>query len=230
MIKLNNISKNFGQKEVLKDISCEFKLGKTYALLGRNGVGKTTLLKIIARKSIATSGEIINDFITDGKFSVSCHFDPIEVRYHAGFLGTVKQLYAEYAQYLPNLDMKYVEELSNKFGIDINKKLKLTNAQKSLLTVIITLASNQDVLIFDEPVQLLSSDLRDLFYKELIKVISNEDKLVFLSTHIINEIQNIVTDVLILKKTELVVQSDIESLMEKHDNISLEDIFVKEVL
>lgn len=83
------------------------------------------------------------------------------------------------------------------------------------------------MLVFDEPVQLLGADLRELFYKELLNVTMNGDKIVLLSTHIINEIQNIASNVLIIKDSELIINEECDSLKEKNNNISLEEIFMK---
>ncbi len=229
MIKLKNISKSFGDKEVLKNISCELTSGNTYALLGRNGVGKTTLLKILARKNFATEGSVEHELLDNDRLSICCHFDPIEYVNHMQSYSKVEGFLKDFENFLPEFDFEYSLELLSKFNIDKNTKLKkITLAQKSLVTVIATLASNQKILIFDEPVQLLTADLRDIFYKELITVISKEETITIISTHIINEIENIVSDVLILKDTELVVDDKVDNLKEKH-NLSLENIFVKVV-
>lgn len=234
-MKINNITKNFTNKNevkyVLKNVSCEFSLGKTYVLLGRNAVGKSTLLKTIARRINPDKGSVeYGDLLKDDTLSIACHFDPLEMANYMSVNYNGLTLFKLYNEYLPNFNFDYAKDLANKFNINLKSKVRnLSAASKATLTVITTLASNQKILIFDEPVQLLSSDLRDLFYKELLSVCMNDEKIVIVSTHIINEIQNIASNVLIIKDSELVVDEEIDVLKEKYDNISLEEIFMKVV-
>lgn len=233
MIKINNLSQNFiinkKEKEVLKDINFELVPGNIYALLGRNGVGKTTLMKLIARKRKIQSGSIeYGEILKNDTLNICCHFDPIEMSNYMSSNQNVNKITKTYSTFLPNFDKEYVLELYKKFGIDLKRKMKsLSDAQKSLVTTLIVLASNQTMLVFDEPVQLLGADLRELFYKELLNVTMNGDKIVLLSTHIINEIQNIASNVLIIKDSELIINEECDSLKEKNNNISLEEIFMK---
>lgn len=200
-----------------------------YGILGRNGVGKTTLLKTINRRMYPTSGNIdygnlINNNIVDiqGFYkSTDSLFSP---------LMTTSKILIKEKKLNTKFDLDYALSLLDKFKISRKKSLlTLNNAQINILGSIITLSSNKTILIFDEPIQYLDLEFRNIFYSELINLCTEEQHIILISTHIINEIQNIISDVVIIKETQVVVNEEVESLREKNNNLSLEEIFMKEV-
>lgn len=233
MITINNLNKSFKDNVVLKDINLQFEIGKMYAILGRNGVGKTTLLKIISRRFIKSSGEInYGELLKKDVLDINAfYFSTDNVTYfNSSFLLTVKKFLVNFKKENEKFNLDYALELANKFNLDLKKRaMGLTPSQKNILGVITTLASNKTILIFDEPIQHLDLEFRNLFYQELINLYSSEKHIILISTHIINEIQNIATNVVIIKDTEVVINEEVEKLKEKNNNESLEDIFMKVV-
>ncbi|MFI3252695.1 MAG: ATP-binding cassette domain-containing protein [bacterium] len=137
MIKINNLSQNFiinkKEKEVLKDINFELVPGNIYALLGRNGVGKTTLMKLIARKRKIQSGSIeYGEILKNDTLNICCHFDPIEMSNYMSSNQNVNKITKTYSTFLPNFDKEYVLELYKKFGIDLKRKMKSLSDAKNL--------------------------------------------------------------------------------------------------
>lgn len=229
MITIKNLNKSFKNTEVLKDINLSFEIGKMYGILGRNGVGKTTLLKTINRRMCPTSGNIdYGNLINNNIVDIQGFYKSTDNLYSP--LMTTSKILIKEKKLNTKFDLEYALSLLDKFKISRKKSLlTLNNAQINILGSIITLSSNKTILIFDEPIQYLDLEFRNIFYGELINLCTEEQHIILISTHIINEIQNIISDVVIIKETQVVVNEEVESLREKNNNLSLEEIFMKEV-
>ena len=214
-IEVKNITKIYGDKKILDNISFNIEEGKIYGLLGRNGVGKTTLLNIISNRIFQKSGEVyIDGENANGNEKVLSKlylmgekdYLPQGMKVTEGLKWT-KTFYEKF-------DMKYAMELSKAFDLNTKSRLKeLSTGYKSIFKIIITLASGADILIFDEPVLGLDANHRELFYSELLKFYSKEEKTIILSTHLIEEITDILEKVIIIKDGKVIEESDVEELL-----------------
>lgn len=231
MININNLNKSFGDNVVLKDINLTFEIGKMYAVLGRNGVGKTTLFKIINRRFNKTSGDInYNSLLNKNILDISGSYTGLDAMTMFNSIFSVKTTLKSFKKYNPNMDLEYAFSLLEKFKLNPKTKLvQMNKSQKNILSFIITLCSNKTILIFDEPIQNVDLEFRNIFYKELLSLFMKNKHLILISTHIINEIENIITDVVILKDNIVVVNEEVDTLKERLNNKSLEEIFMLEV-
>lgn len=231
-IKLSNVCKNFGKKEVLKNISLEIEEGKIYGLLGRNGVGKTTLLRLVTNREILTSGEIFidNENTYENQNAISKIYLMEEKNYFDEEMKIVK-LFKWTKEFYDNFNMNYALDLSKKFSLDINKKLKnLSTGYKSIVKIIIALSSGSEILCFDEPILGLDANHRELFYKELLRFYENTEKTIILSTHLIEEVSNIIEKVIILKNGIVSKNGDVEELLSLAYSIAGKGSIVDEYL
>lgn len=216
-IKLENINKSFGDNNVLKDISLDIEEGKIYGLLGRNGVGKTTLLNIINNRIFADSGEVLIDgrSVEDGEDSLRNIYFMTEKNMMI-LSEKVKNLYKYSKYFYDKFDMDYAMDLSRKFKLNVDKKFgTLSTGYKTISKMIMCLASGAEVMIFDEPVLGLDANHRELFYKELIKRYEELQNTMILSTHIIEEISNIVEKVIILHDGKVFENTDVYELLNR---------------
>ena len=231
-IKLNNVCKSFGRKEVLKNISLEIEEGKIYGLLGRNGVGKTTLLRLITNRELLTSGEILidNENAYENQNAISKIYLMEEKNYFEEEMKILK-LFKWTKEFYKNFNIDYALELSKKFSLDTNKKLKnLSTGYKSIVKIIITLSSGAEILCFDEPILGLDANHRELFYKELLTFYENTEKTIILSTHLIEEVSNIIEKVIILKDGIVSKYGDVEELLSLAYSIAGKGSLVDEYL
>lgn len=231
-IKLSNVCKSFGKKEVLKNISLEIEEGKIYGLLGRNGVGKTTLLRLINNRELLTSGEILidNEVVYENQNAISKIYLMEEKNYFEEEMKVLK-LFKWTKEFYENFNMDYALELSKKFSLNINKKLKnLSTGYKSIVKIIITLSSGTEILCFDEPILGLDANHRELFYKELLMFYEETEKTIILSTHLIEEISSIIEKVIILKDGKVAKYGDVEELLSLAYSISGKGNIVDEYL
>jgi ABC-2 type transport system ATP-binding protein len=221
-IEIKKIHKSFGKTDALKDVSLTFEAEKIYGLLGRNGAGKTTLINIVTNKLFASAGKVLIDGELaeendSAQAKIYCmtekNVHPWEMRVKDGF-----RLAHDFR---PGFDTEYAYSLARKFNLDTGKKIKsLSSGYNSIFKLILTLASDVPVLIFDEPVMGLDAANRELFYKELIAYVSIHPKTVIIATHLIDEVAEVLEQVIILKEGEVVLDKPVESVLELAYSVS----------
>ena len=231
-IELRSVCKSFGDKKIIKNISLKINSGKIYGLLGRNGVGKTTLLRLINNREILTSGEI---FI-DGENSyenqeVLSKIYLMEEKTYFEEDMKISKIFKWTKEFYKNFDMDYALHLSKEFNLNINKKIKeLSTGYSSILKIILALSSGAEILCFDEPVLGLDANHRELFYKELLKIYEKTEKTIIISTHLIEEVANIIEEVIILKDGQVIKSGEIEEILSSAYLISGKDDIVEKYL
>lgn len=234
IIKISNITKNFGDVCALNNVSLTFEKNKIYGLLGRNGSGKTTLLNLIANRLFPTSGTIIVDGenVIENDNALEKIYLMVEKDLYPENL-KVKEIFKWKAEFYKNFDMDYALKVSNKFGLNINKKFKeLSTGYTSICKIIITLACGAEVLLFDEPILGLDAGHRELFYRELMKNYIDKPKTIVLSTHIIEEVAGFLENVIIMKDNKVIADKVVEELLNESYTISGLDenieVYIKE--
>lgn len=222
IIEVKKVNKSYNKKQVLKDINITFEENKIYGLLGRNGAGKTTLLNLITDRAILDSGEITIDGETiyeNDNALEKIYFMTEKTLYPQDY--KVKEIFKWTKEFYNNFDSEYALELAKKFNLNINTKIKnLSTGYNSICKIITTLASNANVLIFDEPVLGLDANHRELFYKVLMENYIENPKTIILSTHIIEEVSNLIEKVIILNNSKVISSDEAEELLDKAYTVS----------
>ncbi|MBU3075793.1 ATP-binding cassette domain-containing protein [Clostridium estertheticum] len=221
-IKLLNVSKRYGDTFALDNISLTIEENKIYGLLGRNGAGKTTLLNIINNRIFADKGVISIDGKTlsrDKNALGNTYFMTEQNLYPQAM--KVKELFKWSKEFYPNFDMTYALELSKKFELNINKRIReLSTGYASICKIINTMASGAEILMFDEPVLGLDANHRELFYKELMEGYIEKPKTIILSTHIIEEVSHLLERIVIIKDGKIINDENVEELLTKCYSVS----------
>lgn len=231
-IEFENVNKSFKDKEVIKNISLKINGGKIYGLLGRNGVGKTTLLRLINNREVLTSGEILIDGenVYENQEALSKIYLMEEKNYFEEDM-KISKIFKWTKEFYKNFNMDYALNLSKEFNLDINKKIKeLSTGYSSILKIILALSSGAEILCFDEPVLGLDVNYRELFYKELLKFYEKTEKTIIIATHLIEEIANIIEEVIILKDGQVIKSGEVEKILSSVYSITGKSDVVKEYL
>lgn len=222
IIEVKKVNKSYNKKQVLKDINITFEENRIYGLLGRNGAGKTTLLNLITDRAILDSGKITIDGETiyeNDNALEKIYFMTEKTLYPQDY--KVKEIFKWTKEFYNNFDSEYALELAKKFNLNINTKIKnLSTGYNSICKIITTLASNANVLIFDEPVLGLDANHRELFYKVLMENYIENPKTIILSTHIIEEVSNLIEKVIILNNSKVISSDEAEELLDKAYTVS----------
>ncbi len=211
-LELRNLQKNFGQKEVLKGISFSTEGGKAFGLLGRNGAGKTTSIRIIMGVFPADSGEVL----IDGK---PIDYNKIQI----GYLPEERGLYPKkkiidqlvYFALLKNMDyksaVKSVDYWLNRLGMSEyrNKRLDtLSKGNQQKIQLITTLAHDPQIIILDEPFSGLDP-VNAMVLKDVVKEQISKGKIVLFSSHQMNYIEEFCDKIAILNGGKVVLQGEL---------------------
>src|SRR6188768_920857 len=214
-IEVKNISKSYGAQKALDNISFAVKKGEIVGFLGPNGAGKSTLMKILTTYLHADSGSALvngHDVMTDAK----------AVQRSIGYLPEHNPLYLDLyvREYLAfnadvyKVDKSRIEEVIQLTGLqtESHKKIgQLSKGYRQRVGLANALLHNPDVLILDEP----TTGLDPNQLVEIRNVIKNagKDKTVFLSTHIMQEVEAICDRVIIIDKGQIVADKKLENLI-----------------
>lgn len=224
-IKIDNLSKSYGNQKALDSVSFSIKSGEVVGLLGPNGAGKSTLMKSVTGAILPDSGEIKVD-----EFSVLNQ--PIETKKRIGFLPENNPLYyemyvREYLKFVADIrneKKERIEEVIKKVGLtpESHKKIgQLSKGYKQRVGLAQAILSNPDILILDEPTNGLDPN-QILEIRDVIREIG-KSKTVILSTHIMQEVEALCSRVILLNKGKIVSDSPIEEFKGQYK--SLEDAF-----
>ena len=220
MIELKQVTKQYGQAAVLKNITLSIDEPGIYCLLGRNGAGKTTLLKSVAGYQNITSGTIQ----VDGKVITTSTLDT-GVSYIENFAKhfnlPVRKLLQIASEVNPDYDYDFASEMMERFELDGKKKFNhLSLGMKTMVSTIISLASNKSVVILDEPVLGFDAIMRVEFYDMLTESFQKHPRIIIVSTHIIEEIAKTIQKLIILDKGSVRVFDTLQSVETKAFSIS----------
>ena len=228
-IKVEGLSKNYGQQKAVNGISFEAMPGKILGFLGPNGAGKSTTMKMLTGYLQPTSGRA-----TLGGFDTQ--LQSLEMRRILGYLPENTPLYTDMyvREFLAFVADTYqlehtavkVKEVIDRVGLgeEQHKKINmLSKGYKQRVGLAQAIIHQPEILILDEPTSGLDpnqlSDIRTLI-KDL-----GANKTVILSTHIMQEVEALCNEVIILNKGEIVANSSLTVLKSQHHTDSLEDIF-----
>lgn len=230
VLELKNVSKTFGKRKVIDNISLEVKEGEIFGFLGPNGSGKTTTIKMILRLIDNDSGEItVNGYDTKRQFEKAMEYigaiveNPDMYKYMSG-IDNLK-LHAR----IRNVDSKRIDEMLELVGLKDRAKEKVGKyslGMKQRLGLALTLLHKPKVLILDEPTNGLDpagiKQLRDI----LKEIAHKEGVAVFVSSHILSEMQQMCDKVAVLDNGKIV---KVEEIAEAEETIETIEIRVKEI-
>ena len=216
-----HITKVYGGREVLKDVSLTLEPGKIYGLIGRNGAGKTTLLSILTAQNPATKGTVLVDGepVWENRKALEklCFSRELNVGAESGIAAIkVKEYLRIAATYYAGWDKDMEKRLVELFQLDTKKKLgKLSKGMLSMVTIIVAMCSKAPYTLLDEPVAGLDVVAREQFYKLLLEEYAATGRTFVISTHIIEEAADVLEEVIILHEGQVLLVEDTQALLER---------------
>lgn len=217
MLEINHLYKSYGKTKVLSDVNLKLEENKIYGLLGRNGVGKTTLLNIIANQIKRDSGEL--KLFDQEIFENSKVIEDICIVRESG-IGIedikVKKIFEKARILYKDWDEEYKNYLVKEFNLNIKKYYSnLSRGNQTIVGLIIGLASRSKLTIFDEPSLGLDAAFRYKFYNILLEDMETNPRTVIISTHLIDEVTNLFEEIIILKDEKVYIQDEVSNLLDK---------------
>ena len=202
IIEIKELSKSFRNKNVLNNLSLSIPKGSVYGLLGRNGEGKTTLIKCILGFLKPSSGivSVLSDNPWDFKEETKekVGYVPQSDRVYPWL--TVRQIIDYTASFYKHWNNQLVNKLLKEWRVDENEKFGLlSEGQAQKVSIILSLGHEPDLLIFDEPVASLDPAARRQFIKTILGIVSDRECTIFFSTHITSDLERVADHVAVLK-------------------------------
>ncbi|KAB2329975.1 ABC transporter ATP-binding protein [Cytobacillus depressus] len=216
VIECEGLTKTYFRKKVLNNLSFTIEENKITGLIGRNGVGKTTLLKIIAGFIKETSGEM-KVFSEQPFNSLNVSVNSIFVDDQMSFPPALRlsELLEEAGRFYPNWDMELAKRLFDYFSFDpLSYHNRLSKGKTSTFNAIVGLAAHAPLTIFDEPTTGMDAAVRKDFYRALLKDYLAHPRTIIISSHHLDEIEDLLEDVLLIKNGNVHLHLPMEELKE----------------
>ena len=216
MIKISNLGFSYGANVVLRDISMELQEGRIYGLLGENGVGKTTLLTLLAglKKNLAGTLEIDGQTPYDRKpsFLSNVYYLPDEVpaprRKAIDFA-------RDHGQYWTGFSSAKFSEIMNVFDNDQEQRMdQMSYGQLKKTFISFALACNTKYLFMDEPTNGLDIPSKAQFRKAVTKYTS-DDSTLLISTHQARDLEAIIDPIIILDRRDVLLNATLDEIAGK---------------
>ena len=223
LLKIVNVSKTFNDKKVLTNINLEISKGKIIGLLGKNGTGKSTLIKLINDLLTPDSGNIL---INNENISVNSKkiISYLPERTYLDKSMTVKKVLHYFKDFYDNFDIEKAKKLLSDLNLDINQKLShMSKGMQEKVQLVLVMSRKADLYILDEPLGGVDPATRD-YILDTILTNFNENATVIISTHLISDIEKILDEVIFIDKGKIILQEDTDTLRKK-ENASIDEVF-----
>lgn len=213
-LELRGLSKAYRQTTALDSVNTTLDAGRIYGLLGRNGAGKSTLMSLATAQSFPTAGEALVFGHTPYEHRATLErmcFVKESQKYPEDF--TVRLALKSAAIAYPNWDQDFADGLVRELRLPLKRRVKkLSRGQFSAVGIVIGLASRADLTFFDEPYLGLDAVARQVFYDNLLNDFAEHPRTVVLSSHLIDEIADVLEHVLLLEDGHLVLDAPVDEV------------------
>lgn len=231
MIIIKNLSKSYGNKQVLKSVDLKINDGDIYAFVGSNGAGKTTTIKCMLGILPFDSGDVLYD-------GTSIKEEPLKIKQDIAYIPDNPDIYEhltgyEYLSFIADMyetDAKTKNDNIRKYAklLEIDTKLNdrigsYSHGMRQKIVIIAALIHNPKVIIMDEPFVGLDP-LSTHTLKEIMKELTKEGKIIFFSTHVLDVAEKLCNKIAIIKNGKILTEG---TMKEVTKNSSLEDIFLE---
>lgn len=223
LLECKGLCKSYGKKEVLKDVDLVVPRGKIIGLLGKNGTGKTTLIKLINDLLTPSGGEIL---INGKKVGVESKrvISYLPERTYLDKSMTVNDTIKYFSDFYDNFDSDKARKLLSDLELDVNTKLsKMSKGMQEKVQLVLVMSRKAELYILDEPLGGVDPATRD-YIIDTILTNFNEGASVIISTHLISDIERILDEVIFIDKGKIVLIGEADKLRNKNKE-SIDEIF-----
>ncbi len=219
VIQIESLSRRFGQKSALDDVTLRLPRGKVYGLVGANGAGKTTIIRHVLGLLRAERGSV-------RVFGMDPVAEPVAVLSRIGYLSEENDLPAwmrvgELIRYtrafFPAWDDAYAEELRRAFSLDPAARIRdLSKGQKARTGLVAALAHRPELLVLDEPSSGLDPIVRRDILGAVLRTTALEGRTVLFSSHLLDEVEAVADHVIMISDGRILLSAPMEEIRERH--------------
>ena len=226
ILKCTNLSKTYDFDNALNNVNLSIESGKIIGLLGPNGSGKTTFIKLLNGLLKPTEGEIFIDGKNPG----------VETKKIVAYLPdknyldnskTVKAILQLFADFYDDFDLERAQNMLKDLGIDITRRFKLlSKGMKEKVQLILVMCRRAKLYLLDEPIAGVDPAARDYILNTVIKNY-NREATVIISTHLIADVEKVLDEAIFISKGEILLYQDVKSII--NENNKTVDEYFREV-
>ena len=221
VIQVRDLTKKYKDTTALDGVSFDIERNSIYGFLGRNGAGKTTAMSILTAQNFPTSGSVRvfgEDPYENARVLNRMCFVRESQKYPDE--ANARVAFRSAALFFPNWDQQLCEQLIDDFQLPLKTTIKkLSRGQLSAVGVIIGLASRAEITFFDEPYLGLDAVARQIFYDRLLEDYTEHPRTILLSSHLIDEIANLIERVLVIDGGRILMDSSAEEAREQATSV-----------
>ncbi|KXZ20037.1 ABC transporter ATP-binding protein [Bacillus nakamurai] len=214
-LAFQHVTKKYGRKLAVKNVSFSLSPGKIYGLLGPNGSGKSTTLKMLAGLAFPTSGSVK---IGDRTVSRNMLLQTAYLTEHDMFTGrvTVGDMLLFYHSQFPDFQLEKARELLTEMNLSTEQKIKeLSKGSRGRLKIVLALSRKASVILLDEPFSGLDPAVRESIVNSLVSYIDFNRQIVVIATHEIDEVETLLDEVIVFAGGEIAEQRNVEEIREQ---------------
>lgn len=223
LLECKNLCKSFDDKEILKDINLTVESGRIVGLLGRNGQGKSTLIKLVNDLLTPTSGEVlINGKAPDIESKRIISYLPERTYLDKDM--SVDEVINFFSEFYDDFNKQKAYKLLEDLELDVNQRLKrMSKGMQEKVQLIMVMSREAQLYILDEPLGGVDPATRDYILDTILSNFS-EGASVIISTHLIADIERILDDVIFIDKGKIVLSASADELRTK-EKMSVDEVF-----
>lgn len=223
ILQCNNLTKKFGAKTALDNISLSVGRGKIVGLLGPNGSGKTTMIKIANGLLTPTTGNLLIDDKKPG-FETKKIVSYLPDKNYLSDWMTVRELVKMFEDFYEDFDASKAYTMIENLHISPEDKLKtLSKGNKEKVQLILVMSRSADLYLLDEPIGGVDPATRDYILDSIIKNYS-ENATVIISTHLITDIEKVLDEVIFIQNGKVILHESVDELREREGK-SVDEVF-----
>ena len=223
LLECRNLCKSFGSKKILNNINLSIPRGKIVGLLGKNGMGKSTLIKLVNDLLTPTSGEVLINGKHPGVESKRIiSYLPERTYLDKGMI--VKDVIKYFEEFYSDFDKDKALKLLDDLNLDMDCKIsKMSKGMQEKLQLILVMSRKADLYILDEPLGGVDPATRDYILDTILSNF-NEGASVIISTHLIADIERILDEVIFIDKGKIVLTGSADEIRKK-EKTSIDEVF-----
>jgi len=224
VIEIHDLSRRFGRKTALRNLSLDVADGSVFGLVGENGAGKTTVIKHVLGLFRPQQGSV-------SVFGLDPVQDPIGVLGRTGYLSEdrdmppwmrVEELMRYSRSFYPNWDEPFAVQLREMFELPKSQKIKtLSRGQRARMGLLIAVAHRPRLLLLDEPSSGLDPSVRRDILTAIIRTVADEGRTVVFSSHLLDEVERVADSVALLHEGRVIMHGAMDDVLASHTVIVL---------
>ena len=223
ILQVKNVSKSFDGRKIVDGVSFSVERGKIVGLLGKNGSGKTTVIKMINDLLTKDSGEIlINGEKIGAKTKKIVSYLP-----ERSYLDTSKKIYQifdYFEDFYTDFDRQKAEKMIAELDLTLDMKIsKMSKGMREKISLALVMSRNADLYVLDEPLGGVDPVTRDKILKTILSNFGENSSLI-ITTHLISDVEKILDKVIFIDGGKILLEGDADKLRES-ENASINDIF-----